>query len=143
MIEHEIREVLEEHHLFCCGGDYCDWKTPAPYDTLKDNPHEKNEEHCFSALLKIFEKYRLSELQKECHAIAKSKGGWNTERNDGEDIALMNSKLPLLLMLVLKTKILKSRHWVSCSVGSQALYLPIRIRIQFNRSKTSQQLQQQ
>lgn len=38
-------------------------------------------------------KNKLNELIKECHRIAKSKGWWDTERNDGELIALMHSEL--------------------------------------------------
>ena len=36
---------------------------------------------------------KISELIKECHRIAKEKGWWNTQRNDGELIALMHSEL--------------------------------------------------
>jgi NTP pyrophosphatase (non-canonical NTP hydrolase) len=32
-------------------------------------------------------------LIKRCHSIAKSKGWWDSERNDGELIALMHSEL--------------------------------------------------
>jgi len=35
----------------------------------------------------------LHELLIECHAIAKEKGFWDEERNDGECIALMHSEL--------------------------------------------------
>lgn len=35
----------------------------------------------------------LEQLIKECHRIAKEKGWWDTERNDGELIALMHSEL--------------------------------------------------
>ena len=36
---------------------------------------------------------KISELCKEAHAMAKQKGWWETERNDGECIALMHSEL--------------------------------------------------
>ncbi len=35
----------------------------------------------------------VNELIKLCHSVAKSKGWWETERNDGELIALMHSEL--------------------------------------------------
>lgn len=35
----------------------------------------------------------INEFIKECHRIAKKKGWWDTERNDGELIALMHSEL--------------------------------------------------
>ncbi|MCM8796115.1 MAG: hypothetical protein NC928_05485 [Candidatus Omnitrophica bacterium] len=35
----------------------------------------------------------LNELIRICHRVAKSKGWWDTERNDGELIALMHSEL--------------------------------------------------
>ncbi|MCK9432815.1 MAG: hypothetical protein M0R00_07655, partial [Candidatus Omnitrophica bacterium] len=35
----------------------------------------------------------IDDLIKECHCIAKSKGWWEDERNDGELIALMHSEL--------------------------------------------------
>jgi len=35
----------------------------------------------------------VSNLIKECHRVAKSKGWWQTKRNDGELIALMHSEL--------------------------------------------------
>ncbi|MCG2714222.1 MAG: hypothetical protein L6308_05220 [Candidatus Omnitrophica bacterium] len=35
----------------------------------------------------------INDLIKECHRIAKSKGWWTDERNDGELIALMHSEL--------------------------------------------------
>ncbi len=35
----------------------------------------------------------IKDLIKECHAIAKNKGWWDWERNDGELIALMHSEL--------------------------------------------------
>lgn len=35
----------------------------------------------------------IKELIKECHRVAKSKGWWMDERNDGELIALMHSEL--------------------------------------------------
>ncbi len=35
----------------------------------------------------------ISEFIKECHAIAKEKGWWEKERNEGELIALMHSEL--------------------------------------------------
>ncbi len=37
--------------------------------------------------------YCLTNLIKECHHIAKSKGWWEEERNDGELLALMHSEL--------------------------------------------------
>lgn len=37
--------------------------------------------------------YSINELIKECHRIAKEKGWWDTQRNDGELIALMHSEL--------------------------------------------------
>ena len=40
------------------------------------------------------EKYfSISDFIKECHAVAKSKGWWEDERNEGELIALMHSEL--------------------------------------------------
>lgn len=39
----------------------------------------------------------INEYIKECHAIAKEKGWWDGERNDGELIALMHSELSELL----------------------------------------------
>ena len=38
-------------------------------------------------------KLTLSEVVTVCHEIAKSKGWWDDERNDGELIALMHSEL--------------------------------------------------
>ncbi|MFA6357846.1 MAG: MazG nucleotide pyrophosphohydrolase domain-containing protein [Candidatus Omnitrophota bacterium] len=38
-------------------------------------------------------KLGIKDLIKECHSVAKSKGWWDTERNDGELIALMHSEL--------------------------------------------------
>lgn len=35
----------------------------------------------------------INEFIKECHRIAKKKGWWDAERNDGELIALMHSEL--------------------------------------------------
>ena len=35
----------------------------------------------------------INEFIKECHSIAKEKGWWTQERNDGELIALMHSEL--------------------------------------------------
>lgn len=35
----------------------------------------------------------LNDLIKDCHRVAKSKGWWLDERNDGELIALMHSEL--------------------------------------------------
>jgi len=35
----------------------------------------------------------LSRFIEECHRIAKEKGWWDNERNDGEAIALMHSEL--------------------------------------------------
>ena len=35
----------------------------------------------------------ISKLIDECHAIAREKGWWDSERNDGELIALMHSEL--------------------------------------------------
>ena len=37
--------------------------------------------------------YSVKNLIKECHSIAKDKGWWEDERNDGELIALMHSEL--------------------------------------------------
>ena len=39
----------------------------------------------------------INEYIKECHAIAKEKGWWDSQRNDGELIALMHSELSELL----------------------------------------------
>ncbi len=38
-------------------------------------------------------KLSINDLIKECHRVAKSKGWWEDERNDGELIALMHSEL--------------------------------------------------
>ncbi len=38
-------------------------------------------------------KLAISDLISECHRVAKSKGWWDSERNDGELIALMHSEL--------------------------------------------------
>ena len=38
-------------------------------------------------------KTQINKLIKECHRIAKKKGWWDNERNDGELIALMHSEL--------------------------------------------------
>ena len=38
-------------------------------------------------------KLTINELIKKCHRVAKSKGWWVEERNDGELIALMHSEL--------------------------------------------------
>ncbi|MDD5059562.1 MAG: hypothetical protein PHY35_00335 [Candidatus Omnitrophica bacterium] len=35
----------------------------------------------------------INELIKVCHQVAKSKGWWESQRNDGELIALMHSEL--------------------------------------------------
>jgi NTP pyrophosphatase (non-canonical NTP hydrolase) len=39
----------------------------------------------------------VSDFITECHKIAKEKGWWDNERNDGELIALMHSELSELL----------------------------------------------
>lgn len=39
------------------------------------------------------EKLGINYFIKECHSIAKGKGWWDEERNDGELIALMHSEL--------------------------------------------------
>lgn len=41
----------------------------------------------------IKKKLAISGLIKECHRVAKSKGWWDSPRNDGELIALMHSEL--------------------------------------------------
>ena len=41
----------------------------------------------------IKKKLTISDLIKECHRVAKSKGWWDDTRNDGELIALMHSEL--------------------------------------------------
>lgn len=38
-------------------------------------------------------KCQINNFIKECHRIAKEKGWWDQERNDGELIALMHSEL--------------------------------------------------
>jgi len=38
-------------------------------------------------------KLTVKDLIKECHRVAKSKGWWEDQRNDGELIALMHSEL--------------------------------------------------
>jgi NTP pyrophosphatase (non-canonical NTP hydrolase) len=38
-------------------------------------------------------KLTVSDLIKDCHTVAKTKGWWDTHRNDGELIALMHSEL--------------------------------------------------
>lgn len=43
--------------------------------------------------MRLKPKTSINELIKECNCIAKSKGWWETERNDGELIALMHSEL--------------------------------------------------
>ena len=53
-IPSSAREILEERHLYCCGGDYCDWKEPFEPDTEK-NYQEQNMEHCLSELRKMVE----------------------------------------------------------------------------------------
>ncbi len=35
----------------------------------------------------------INEIANECHSIAKSKGWWDSDRSDGECIALMHSEL--------------------------------------------------
>jgi len=35
----------------------------------------------------------IAELQKQCHATAVAKGFWDTERNNGEMLALMHSEI--------------------------------------------------
>ena len=35
----------------------------------------------------------IADLIEECHRIAREKGWWDTDRNDGELIALMHSEL--------------------------------------------------
>ena len=37
--------------------------------------------------------WKISKFIEECHRIAKVKGWWESERNDGELIALMHSEL--------------------------------------------------
>lgn len=39
------------------------------------------------------EKHDIGKLIRKCHSIAKEKGWWDEERNDGELIALMHSEL--------------------------------------------------
>jgi len=41
----------------------------------------------------IKKEYSVKNLIKECYSIAKDKGWWEDERNDGELIALMHSEL--------------------------------------------------
>ena len=43
--------------------------------------------------MRIKPKQSIKDLIKECNCIAKSKGWWESERNDGELIALMHSEL--------------------------------------------------
>ena len=43
--------------------------------------------------MRLKSKQSVNDLIKECNRIAKSKGWWETERNDGELIALMHSEL--------------------------------------------------
>ncbi|MCX5710044.1 MAG: hypothetical protein NT088_04885 [Candidatus Omnitrophica bacterium] len=43
--------------------------------------------------MKELKKRSLNDLIEVCHKIAKSKGWWDAERNDGELIALMHSEL--------------------------------------------------
>ncbi|MFH0855833.1 MAG: MazG nucleotide pyrophosphohydrolase domain-containing protein [Candidatus Omnitrophota bacterium] len=43
--------------------------------------------------MRLKSKQSISDLIKECNRIAKSKGWWEDERNDGELIALMHSEL--------------------------------------------------
>lgn len=43
--------------------------------------------------MRLKKKQSLNNLIKECHRVAKSKGWWEDERNDGELIALMHSEL--------------------------------------------------
>jgi NTP pyrophosphatase (non-canonical NTP hydrolase) len=38
-------------------------------------------------------KLTINDFIKECHSVAKTKGWWEDERNDGELIALMHSEL--------------------------------------------------
>lgn len=38
-------------------------------------------------------KWEINKFISKCHRIAKNKGWWDTERNDGELIALMHSEL--------------------------------------------------
>ncbi len=38
-------------------------------------------------------RWQINNFIRKCHAIAKEKGWWDTERNDGELIALMHSEL--------------------------------------------------
>ena len=38
-------------------------------------------------------KREISKLIEECHRLAKEKGWWDSQRNDGELIALMHSEL--------------------------------------------------
>lgn len=38
-------------------------------------------------------KKQLNQLINECHRVAREKGWWDNERNDGELIALMHSEL--------------------------------------------------
>ncbi len=42
----------------------------------------------------------IKEIMKECHNIARSKGWWDDERNDGELIALMHSELSEALEVI-------------------------------------------
>jgi NTP pyrophosphatase (non-canonical NTP hydrolase) len=37
--------------------------------------------------------WKINDFIQECHRIAKEKGWWETQRNDGELIALMHSEL--------------------------------------------------
>lgn len=43
--------------------------------------------------MKEYEYNSFTYLQAECHAIARSKGWWEEDKNDGEAIALMHSEL--------------------------------------------------
>ncbi|MBM3250312.1 MAG: hypothetical protein FJZ09_05680 [Candidatus Omnitrophica bacterium] len=38
-------------------------------------------------------RYPINELIKECHRVARAKGWWQQDRNEGELIALMHSEL--------------------------------------------------
>ena len=50
-----LREILDKHHLGCCGGDYCDHQYTFEHDKNKDI-WDDNMELCIDAILALFPK---------------------------------------------------------------------------------------